>query len=263
MYGLAHNALEPGSTPYGEAMGTSNKQALSFGTAAAQYDQARPSYPEKAIRWALGAEPLRVVDLGAGTGIFSRQLAVAGHAVLPVEPDPGMRRQLVAAAPALEPLDGSAESIPLPDASVDAVTAAQSYHWFDPERAHAEIARVLRPGGVFCPLWNVRDEGVTWVDDLATLMETGAPLATWRQPPSFGEHFHATEIAEFPHSTTHTSESLVALVRSRSFYLVADAERRAEIDVRVRAFAADHPDLAGRTTFELPYVTIAYRARRR
>src|SRR6266550_2633842 len=89
------------------------------------------------------------------------------HEVVPVEPDEAMRARLARSTPGVTPLAGSAERIPLPDTSVDAVVAGQSYHWFDPEPAHREIARVLRPGGVFAPVWNIRDESEPWVAALS------------------------------------------------------------------------------------------------
>src|SRR5579859_8118452 len=132
-------------------------RGLSFGPAADLYDSVRPAYPREAVEWALGTPPLRVVDLGAGTGILTRVLLGIGYEVLPVEPDPAMRAKLAATTPGVEPLDGRAESIPLPDGSTDAIVAGQAYHWFDRDAAHREAARVLRPGGVFAPIWNVRD----------------------------------------------------------------------------------------------------------
>ena len=248
------------------------RNARSFGAAAKHYDQARPGYPDEAIVWLLGTERRRVADIGAGTGIFSRQLAASGHDVVPVEPDPGMRQRLADVSPALAPAAGSAESIPLPDASVDAVTAAQAYHWFDPEPTHREVARVLKPGGVFGPLWNVRDDEVSWVRELSRILDAapgndggdGGVHVAWQSTMgSFGPEFHPTERAVFHHSKPHTADSLVALVKSRSYYLTADADARAALEAAVRELATTHPDLADQETFALPYVTVVYRARRR
>jgi SAM-dependent methyltransferase len=239
-----------------------------FGRAAADYDRVRPGYPEQVVRWLIGERPRRVVDLGAGTGIFSRMLAAHGHQVLPVEPDPAMRERLVGAT-GLVPLAGSAEEIPLRDASVDAVTAAQAYHWFDAARALPEIVRVLRPGGVFCPLWNIRDDAVPWVREFSRLLakmpdhDGGGSGVHARLALTLGGVFHPPERALFRHAVAYTAESLVALIRSRSYYLAADASTRATIEATVRKFATTHPDLAGRQEFQLPYVTVAYRARRR
>src|SRR5690349_3526728 len=95
-------------------------QRLSFGPAADLYDRVRPRYPIEALRWMLGDQPLHVVDLGAGTGILTRQLLELGHDVLPVEPDAGMRGRLDASVGRELAVEGSAEAIPVADGSVDA-----------------------------------------------------------------------------------------------------------------------------------------------
>jgi SAM-dependent methyltransferase len=97
----------------------------------------------------LGERPLWVADIGAGTGILSRLLRRLGHQVIAIEPDELMRVRLTGVSPGIAALGGTAENIPLADRSVHAVVAGQAYHWFDGARAHAELARVLRPGGVF------------------------------------------------------------------------------------------------------------------
>lgn len=241
-------------------------RALSFGPAADQYDQLRPHYPAEALRWVLGDQRLRVVDLGAGTGILSRDLAALGHDVIPVEPDEAMREQLAAAGPELTPLAGFAEQIPLPDASVDAVVAGQAYHWFDPEPAHAEIARVLRPGGVFGPLWNRRDETEPWVAELSTITDDDTAGRGIQEPAErpgpLGPAFGPVEVATFRFTTTHTPDSLAGLIATRSYYLTAPPERQRELERRVRELCARHPALAGRASFGLRYRTDAYRARR-
>jgi SAM-dependent methyltransferase len=241
--------------------------ATSFGTAAERYDRSRPRYPEAALRWLLGDQPRRVVDLGAGTGILTRQLVALGHDVVAVDPDPVMRKRI---GPGVTVIAGTAERIPLPDASVDAAVAGQSYHWFDRERAHPEIARVLRPGGVFGPLWNVRDEQAPWVAELSVRIHTteGAGHGSGARDAldtgaELGSGLGTPERALFRHHTVQTLDTLLELVRSRSYYLTADEAGRAAIDNGVRDLVATHPDLAGRAEFTLPYVTMAYRVRRR
>ena len=232
-------------------------QRLSFGPAASLYDRVRPRYPLDALRWMLGETPLRVVDLGAGTGILTRQLIELGHEVTPVEPDPGMRARLDESVAAPLAVEGSAEKIPLPDGSVDAVVAGQAYHWFKPDLAHEEIARVLRPGGVFSPVWNIRDDREPWLARLSELLEEGGPE---EGPSSFGDRFGPVEMGVFATVRMCTTELLVDLVRSRSYYLTASPQRKEEIDRSVRGLVADHPDLAGKPEFPLPYVTEAYKA---
>jgi SAM-dependent methyltransferase len=228
--------------------------ARSFGPAADRYDRVRPSYPPAALAWALGGDrPRRVVDLGAGTGILTRVLRSLGHEVIPVEPDPRMREGLAGAR------GGDAEHIPLPDASVDAVLAGQAYHWFDQDRAHPEIARVLRDGGVFAPVWNIRDESVPWVARLTEIVDDqrGADHAGILTNPDFGPWFGPVERRDFRQDVPMTADRLVELIGTRSYYLTATPERQRELDRRVRALAEEQP--AG---FALPYRTVAYRATR-
>jgi len=249
---------------------TWQERRSSFGAAAELYDRIRPHYPAAAVRWILGEKPCRVVDLGSGTGILSRQLAALGHEVIPVEPDAGMRARAALLSERTGvplPVGGNAEAIPLADASVDAVVAGQAYHWFDVTLAHPEITRVLRPGGVFGPLWNLRDEGVSWVAELTRHTDNAIGEhpghSSSMADPSFGPGFGPIERALFPHATVHTAASLLELVRSRSYYLTAGPKGQETIDGYVHDLLDTHPDLVGREEFELPYVTAAYRARRR
>jgi SAM-dependent methyltransferase len=234
-----------------------DERRLSFGPAASLYDEIRPSYPPDAARWILGDAPLRVVDLGAGTGKFSRVLAALGHEVIAIEPDSGMRAVLEEGSRGVAALAGSAESVPLRSQSVDAVVAAQSFHWFANDLARDEIARVLRPGGVFGPLWNVRDDSVPWVAELTrtVLQGDGSSSVADYQSRDFGPAFAPRERAEFHFSVEHTTASLVDLVRSRSKYLTADEP------TRLGMVAAAESVTAGLSQpFELPYATIAFRA---
>ena len=240
-----------------EAEDIFDRMRLSFGPAADLYDAARPTYPLEAARWMLGETPCRVADLGAGTGIFTRLLAGLGHDVVAVEPDPEMLEKLRERLPGVEALEGSGEAIPLRDESLDAVTAAQSHHWFSSEAAHREIARVLRPGGVFAPIANRRDESVAWVAELSELTDSVDGTSRTMPDDDFGAHFGPVERADFRHSTTLDADGLVLLVQSRSHYLTASPERQRESVANVRALAARLPE-----RFELPYVTTAHRARR-
>ena len=237
-------------------------RGLSFGPAADLYDAIRPTYPADALHWALGEAPKTVLDLGAGTGILTRVLLRLGYDVRPVEPDEAMRAKLAATTPGVHPLAGRAEAIPVPDGQADAVVAGQAYHWFDPDPAHREIARVLAPGGVFAPIWNVRDHDEPWVRRLTEIADDVADrdggVFNGELDRDFGPDFGPVERAQFRHRVPMTAERLVQLVASRSYYLTATPEKKTRIEAAVRELAATLPE-----TFTLPYVTVAYRAARR
>ncbi len=244
---------------------TDHEQALSFGKAAALYESIRPGYPIEAAHWVLGTgfanDKGTVIDLGAGTGLLTRILMPLAGRVIAVEPDPEMRAQLMAAVPDAVALAGSAESIPSVDASVDAILTAQAYHWFDPDRAHPEIARVVRTGGTFAAIWNVRDSTVSWVaalEEAAGLAPTGHVRDRRDVTLDFGPSFAVPELGEFRHEVAMTADRVHASVASRSTYLVASEAERLEIDERVSTVTAQLP-----TSFAMPYVTVCYRATRR
>jgi SAM-dependent methyltransferase len=241
-------------------MDAKKRNALSFGPVAARYDRFRPPYPRAAFEWAVGGPaPRRVVDLGAGTGILTRGLIAAGYEVIAVEPDPEMRAQLAVATDGHTALAGTAEDIPLPDGSVDAVVAGQAYHWFDADAAHAEAARVLRPGGYFAAVWNLRDRRAPWVAALDAIAKAAGDREHDR-PTSFGSGFAPVEHREFDHETPITGAHLVEMMTTRSYYVTADPDTRKRFETDLTELVRTHPDLAGRDAFVLPYRTLVYRA---
>jgi SAM-dependent methyltransferase len=131
-----------------------NEPARSFDRVAVEYERVRPGYPEALLDLLPLTRDASVLDLGAGTGKLTRLLVSRYAHVTAVEPLDNMRRVLESVVPEAESLPGSAESIPLDDASVDGVFAGQAFHWFANDTAVSEIARVLRAGGVLCLVWN-------------------------------------------------------------------------------------------------------------
>jgi SAM-dependent methyltransferase len=252
------------------------RRASSFGAAAAQYAQHRPAYAAAAIRWCLepvsGAQPLRVADVGAGTGILTGALARVGADVVAVEPDQAMLAELQRQLPAVRALAGSAEALPLPDHSVDAVLCGQAMHWFDLDRALPEMARVLAPGGVLAGLWNVADDRVGWVTELAAISPSGPTLSDWRATPDADAEQHAlragsnwfapVEEREFDNGQLRSADSLVATMATHSRLLVMDEAERARTLARVRDYL-DHQPETSAGQFTLPLVTVALRAARR
>ncbi|MET8233981.1 class I SAM-dependent methyltransferase [Micromonospora sp. NPDC005298] len=252
-----------------------SRLSSSFGAAATAYAEHRPDYARAAVRWALEPAPgPRVLDLGAGTGKLSATLVALGVEVVAVEPDPAMLAELRRALPAVRALPGSAEAVPLPDGSVDAVLAGNAMHWFDMAVAGPEIARVLAPGGVLAGLWNILDDRVGWVADLERVSGSAAigprdTVSSWRAAtatmlaPGTGPvaRFDAAAQVEFPHGQRRTADSLVATLATRAGMLVmADPERRAVLG-RIRDFLGSTPETA-RGEFTLPMLTGVLRARR-
>ncbi|MCZ7429410.1 class I SAM-dependent methyltransferase [Micromonospora sp. WMMA1949] len=251
------------------------RHSSSFGAAATAYAEHRPDYARAALRWALEPAPgARVLDLGAGTGKLTATLAEVTDDVTAVEPDPAMLAELRRTLPGVRALPGSAEAIPLPDASVDAVVAGNAMHWFDMAVAGPEIARVLSPGGVLAGLWNVVDDRVDWVAGLATVSGSAAigprdTPASWRAAtttmhlPKTGEaRFGSPEQAEFPHGQRRTADSLVATLATRAGMLVMPERERAAALDRIRAYLASRPETAD-GEFTLPMLTCVLRVRRR
>lgn len=234
---------------------------LSFGAAAEDYDRFRPGYATDALRWGLGDRPLRVLDVGAGTGLLTEVVLRLGHDVVAVEPDPGMRARLeVRTAGRAAVLEGTAESIPLPDDHVDAVVVGQAFHWFQLDLALPELSRVLRGGGLLLVVWNVRNDDVGWVDQLSTLVGRLDARSGSRDEavPRVGAFFAGLERAEFAHDQWLDADSLVGLVATYSY--VRLSAQREDVLAQVRDLAEHHPDLVGRERFPLPYDTVVYRA---
>jgi SAM-dependent methyltransferase len=234
----------------------------SFGSVAADYAALRPGYPADAVAFLLGEQPLRVLDLGAGTGLLTDVLLAAGHEVVAVDPSPPMLAQLRDRLPQVRTAEGGAEALPLPDASVDAVVAGQAAHWFDPAPAAAELRRVLRPGGVVGLVWNTRDERVPWVRALGELLAVEARdhEADRRVVDRFAAELPATvEVADSAFTQQVTAEQVVGGVGTRSYVATMDDTHRAAFLGRVRDLLATHPDTRGRGHLELPYATRAYR----
>jgi SAM-dependent methyltransferase len=231
--------------------------AKSFGPAAHIYERGRPPYPAAAIDWLLPPGGPRVLDLGAGTGKLTRHLARLGLPVTAVDPSEGMLAQLRQVLPEVPAHLGSAERIPLPDDSADVVLMAQAWHWVDPEHAVPEIARVLSPGGRIGVLWNLRDEGAAdWVRRLEEIIGRQDEA----HDTDFGSPFGPAEVADFRWTHRIGPDALIDLVASRSSVILLPAAERAALLAQVRQLTATHPELVGRTEYELPFVTHCARA---
>jgi SAM-dependent methyltransferase len=231
--------------------------ARSFGPIAGRYENGRPAYPEAAVDWLVPPDAKTVLDLAAGTGKLSRPLAARGLTVTAVDPLEGMLGELRAFLPDVPALIGTAEAIPLPDDSVDAVVVGQAWHWVDPARAVPEVARVLKPGGQLALIWNQRDERIGWVSRLAELI---VPIDLHRNS-DIGAPFGPIERLDFPWTDTVGEQQVLDLVASRSSAIILPADERAALLNRVRTLLRTDPETAGHSEFAIPYLTRCIRTR--
>jgi ubiquinone/menaquinone biosynthesis C-methylase UbiE len=202
---------------------TIHESAKGFQTASEAYERGRPGYPADAVRKLieeLGIEAGRtVIELGSGTGKFTKQLVPTRARVVAVEPVEGMRQKFSEILPNVEVLAGTAEAIPMADASADAVIAAQAFHWFDGYATLREIHRVLKSTGRLGLIWNVRDESIDWVRKLTDIIELhakGTPrhrTGAWKKVFQETELFTPLQLAQFRYDHAGPPEMIVDRVR--------------------------------------------------
>jgi SAM-dependent methyltransferase len=241
--------------------------AEGFAAGAANYVAGRPGYPPEIEAWLTGdlglASGKTVLDLGAGTGKFSRSLLATGAKVIAVEPVPAMLDQLVRQFPEIEARSGPAEAIPLGDASLDAVVCAQSFHWFATPQALREIHRVLKPGGALGLVWNVRDNSVEWVAALTRIMkplEGDTPRfhsQKWRAVfPAEG--FGPLREKRFPNRHTGDPDQVIVdRILSVSFIAALPSDEQERVKAELRKVISTSPELAGKSEVTFPYETLA------
>jgi ubiquinone/menaquinone biosynthesis C-methylase UbiE len=229
-----------------------HRTAHGFDRAAEDYERARPDYPAEAVAWLADRLGLRagrtVLDLAAGTGKLTRLLLGTGARVIAVEPVAGMRERLAGVLPADDLLEGTAEAIPLADGSVDAVTVAQAFHWFDGDRALAEIHRVTAEGGRLAVVYNRRPLEDPLQTGLEAIMaphrgETPSErTGRWRDAFARSDLWSPSDTLELRHSTPLAREDVVARVTSVSFISALPPDRRDQVSDEVRALVAAYEE---------------------
>ena len=232
-------------------------RSRSFETFAAEYERHRPEYPEEALRWAadqLGLEAgARVLDVGAGTGKLTRGLIALGFEAVAVEPGAPMLAQLREAVPEAEAHEGPAESIPLPDSSVDAAFAGQAFHWFDPQRALPELHRVIRAGGGLALLWNWWDERDPLQAELGALIGYAGHLPYRDEELPGAPWFRELGRIVVETAPESTPDELVGQLATTSAFLTAEPEEREEALRSVHELASRYGE-----RFPLPKVTYVF-----
>jgi SAM-dependent methyltransferase len=206
-------------------------RSRNFGSIAELYERVRPGYPAEAVDWFLPDDVRVIADVGTGTGKLTDALLAPGREVTAVDPDPGMLAVLSAKHPEVTTVTGTAEQLPFDDASFDAVTFGQSWHWVDPPRGSTEVARILRPGGQLGLFWNIRDAREPWVAELADILghqsadelmlEAGGPVVT--EPLEFDA------MREFAWMSTIDVTTLVDLAATHGFVISASESDRREL----------------------------------
>jgi SAM-dependent methyltransferase len=244
---------------------------VGFQRAAERYERGRPEAPLAAIdalvRSLAVSHRSTVLELGAGTGKLSRLLAPRVGRYVALEPVPAMRERFRRTLPDIPLVAGLAEMLPLHGSTLDAVVAAQAFHWFDIPRAMAEMHRVLRPGGTVGLLWNVRDESVDWVhqateildryDDRGPRYSRGVWRADWDRAPGFAP----LEKQTFPFVQRLDRAAALDRFTSVSFIASLDDRRYGEAEAALRSLLGTHPQTVGRAEIELPYRCEVYISR--
>jgi SAM-dependent methyltransferase len=240
--------------------------AAGYAAATGRYERGRPGYPGAAVAHLVEALALGpdadVLELGAGTGKFTSLIVPTGARIVALEPVREMRAALERSCPSVDVVDGTAEAIPLGDASADAVVVAQAFHWFDGDRALREMRRVLRDGGRLGLIWNVRDETRAWSRRLTEIFDRlsgeDAPRykhRRWRDAFERSDAFTPVVHAAFEHTHEVDRTGFLDRVLSVSYVASAPPQVRADVAREVTELLESDPDLAGRERVSMPYRT--------
>lgn len=241
-------------------------------TEAQEYDAIRPRYPAQAVQQILdlaapGSGSPRVVDLGAGTGILSRQLLAAGASVHAVEPSAAMTQVLESPAAdraeRLQVSNADAEHTGLPDGEADIVVAAQAWHWFDPQAVQAEVRRLLTAGGGLALIWNYLDTADATVHRLTRIMRAGDVYRPGWRPALDTEKFTEPQTVEHRWSRTLTVGQVLRYATTLSSWLAADDDARARRRANLQDYLHRELGLNATDTVELPQITVLHTARLR
>ena len=236
-----------------------------FDRSAGAYERGRPGYPPAAVRFLAREFGLgrgsTVVEIGSGTGKFTRALQATGAAIVAVEPLEGMRREFHRQLPDVLVLPGRAEDLPVPDGFADAVFAAQAFHWFEGAASVREIARVLRPGGGLGLVWNNRDTRLPWtrainrVFDQYGLHRAYRGTSLWRPLRRPGSPFLPPKKRVFRFVQKTTPVAIRDRVLSVSVIQARGPAVRRVVAARVAEILAHDPATRGRRSLTMPYET--------
>ncbi|MEQ6898615.1 class I SAM-dependent methyltransferase [Microbacterium sp. KR10-403] len=238
--------------------------ARSFERTGRDYDRYRPSFPQKALDVLVPTRVTALLDLGAGTGKLTELVRDRAERVFAVDPSERMLSVLREKLPFVAALRGTAEAIPLPDASADVVVVAQAFHWFDRDAASAEIRRVLRPGGTLGLVWNRSTPDCAW--DWACGHVAHPPVAVRDEDPTADDPaadrlpgFRLVQERQVPWAEQIPRADYIRRWHTVSAFLTADEVQHAEMTARVEAILDTDPVTAGRSVLPLTNVADAFR----
>ncbi len=267
---MMSSSISPGNFTTKEVEVTSSptiheKAAKGFQIAGDAYERGRPEYPVEALSYLIESlnitEDSLLVDIGAGTGKFTKLLRNSNAKIIAVEPVDGMRKKFKELLPSLEIVSGTAESMPFENFSVDCAIAAQAFHWFDSQKALVEINRILKSRGRLGLIWNARDESIDWVSKLTSIIdpyEGGAPrYKNLKLQEIFAQTklFTPLQYRAFQYVQSGDVEMVVDRVASISFISALNQEKRSIVLNEVRRLINNHPQTRLQTKIDIPYRT--------
>lgn len=224
-----------------------------------EYVASRPGYPAELLSDLPPAET--IVELGAGTGKFTRLLAATGKPIIAIEPIEQMAARIRDDCPdGVDVRIGTAEAIPVADEFADLVCSATAFHWFDYGRATREILRILKPGGTLALVWNIRNEHIAWVAAFCKLLGRYAGKSPRRASPEWqvifsDERFEYVGKRCYAWSHSIAPRLLVDRALSTAFIAALPPGDQRDVCDRVREMIATDPALIGKDAVQFPYLT--------
>lgn len=228
--------------------------AAAFHTGAQRYDDARPGYPPQVADLVRGTA---VLDIGAGTGKLTESLLRPGRQVVAVEPSADMAQVLARRLPQVQVVRGVAEELPLSDATFTSITCAQTWHWVDVAHASREAARVAAPGGQLVLVWNTLDVTHPWVLRYSRISHSG-DVHREGFYPGVDKQWHRERELRTKWLQAATTDDLMALARTRSYWLKAGDATRAKVQANLEWYLFERLGLEPGQVVPLPYRTDAF-----
>ncbi|KAI8905622.1 S-adenosyl-L-methionine-dependent methyltransferase [Gorgonomyces haynaldii] len=241
---------------------------LGFNKDALVYDKARPDYAPLAVQHLLQHRKPKVLEIAAGTGIFTKHLPKQD--LVCVEPSEAMRSVFQRKFPDVPLFAYSSDKMEFAQDAFRTVYVAQAFHWFADRESVHEIARVLEPGGTLGLVWNLEDEETQWVKAIRSIYEQyeqGTPqfrLGLWRkifETKETKQLFGPLEEVKFKHQISVKRDMIWQRVLSKSYIQVLDTKEQESAKTRIEATLDEHlPKCQAEIVY--PQVTTVALARR-